>query len=345
MVTDLVDDDGVKEATISVLDAGCSDPVTASVGSGEGSPMNERTPYFIASASKLYATAIIMQLREEGKLRLDDHVTDLLPDVPLAGLHVWKGRDRTTEITVRQLLSHTSGLGDYFDDAPSGQPSVADAVLMGKDSRWDLEEVVGYVRLELPPHFPPGEPGEARYSDTNFQLLGGIIEAVTGESLESNVERRIVDRLGLVDTYLYSEQEEARRGEVLPLRNGDRILDVPQAMSSVRLDGGVVSTSADSLHFLKSFIQGDLFPRDYLSEMEAWLPIFIPLEAGTGLLKFQMPWYFAPFQHRPGLIGHSGISGAFAFYDPEADRFIVGTTNQIDPQSALYKLAFRAATL
>ena len=73
-------------------------------------------PYFIASTTKLFTTALILKLRHEGKLNLDDKVGKFIDPAILAGLHVYKGREYSQELTIRHLLAHTSGLPDYFQD-------------------------------------------------------------------------------------------------------------------------------------------------------------------------------------------------------------------------------------
>lgn len=107
---------------------------------------------------------------------------------------------------------------------------------------------------------------------------------------------------------------------MLPQRYGEQELRILQVMASVRLDGGIVSTSAESLVFIRAFMGGELFPRDYLEDMQRWQSIFFPPKAGVGLLKFELPWIFRPFQKAHPLLGHSGISGAFAFCSTYENR-------------------------
>ena len=336
----------VREVTLGVLDANGGSRLFASAGARDGEAIDERTPYFTASTSKLFATALILQLHAEGGLALDDPLVALLPDVSLVGLHVWKGRDRTAEITVRQLLSHTSGLADYFEDKPRGGTSVYERLTHGVDEVRSLGDILDYVKRDLRPHFPPGRSGRARYSDTNHQLLGGVIERLSGTDLVTAVRERVVEPLGLDDTWLYDPRTAAGERPVLPLRKGRTELHVPNTMGSVRLDGGIVSSAADSLRFIEGFVNGELFPSALLEELQRrWNPIFFPLEAGTGVIRFRTRWYFAPFGLRPTLIGHSGISGAFAFHCPETSRFVAGTVNQLEPRRLPYVLALRAAVL
>jgi len=327
----------VHEIAVSVLDAGSGAVEHAAAGAYGKLSIDEQTPYFLASTTKLFATTLVMQLRSEGVLRLDDPITGLFGDGALAALHRVAGRDHTGAITIQHLLAHTSGLPDYFDQKRKDGTRFAGPLLGGEDRQWSLGDVISASRDEMRPHFPPGEDRKAFYSDTNYQLLGGIIERVTGKSLADNVEERIARPLGLKNTYLCASDMAPDRTPVLPLRNGRARPHIPRAIESTRLDGGGVSTSAESLAFIRAFFEGGLFPAGYLAEMEDWRSIFFPLQCGVGVLRFELPWFFSPFKRQPVLIGHSGISGAFAYYCPERRIYLAGTVNQLASRSLPYR--------
>ncbi|MFC7584704.1 serine hydrolase domain-containing protein [Nonomuraea antimicrobica] len=135
--------------------------------------------------------------------------------------------------------------------------------------------------------FAPGTPGRAHYSDTNYQLLGRVIEVVTGGDYEQAVRRRIAEPLGLRDTWLFTPETRGRYDEVAPLLNGRAPLRLPDAMASAGPDGGLVSTAADGLRFLRAFLGGELFPASYLERMTStWNRIFSPIEYGIGIMRF-----------------------------------------------------------
>ena len=105
---------------------------------GAAGGLNEEDRYFIASVTKLYVTAVILRLRAEGRLGLEDRIHTYFPGDLLKGLHVLKGVDRTGEITVAHLLSNTSGLPDYFSGkGPDGSSAAAD-LLLANDEAWPL---------------------------------------------------------------------------------------------------------------------------------------------------------------------------------------------------------------
>jgi CubicO group peptidase (beta-lactamase class C family) len=109
-------------------------------------------------------------------------------------------------------------------------------------------------------------------------------------------------------------------------------------MASFKADGGIVSTSSELMEFLVAFMEGDLFPVEYLAEMKTWNRIFYPLQYGVGVSRFKLGKFATMGKDIPELIGHSGLSGTVAFYSPEKNLFIVGTVNQIHKPSTSYKV-------
>jgi D-alanyl-D-alanine carboxypeptidase len=144
------------------------------------------TPMVIGSVTKTFVAAAVLQLAEEGTLSLDDPVRDHLPEL----------NDLSGEITLRQLLDHTSGLADLFNDTTrrglEQQPGHA----------WTADEVLDTL------HAPWYEPGEGwAYANTNYYLLGMIIERITGASLADVLAGRFFAPLGLAGTRLLTGVE------------------------------------------------------------------------------------------------------------------------------------------
>lgn len=282
-------------------------------------------PYFIASTTKLFTTAIILKLRAEGKLNLDDTIGNYIDASVLSHLHLYRGRDYSQELTIKQLLSHTTGLPDYFQDKGKSGKSLEDEIKEGGDQLWTFEEAMERTK-RISPHFAPGTTGKAYYSDANFQLLGKITETITQRSYSDNCDHYIIQPLGLTNTYLYQDPSD-KRPKTLYYKS--RELDIPKAMTSFGADGGIVSTSGDLLLFIESFFTGKLFPLDYIDSMQVWNKIFSPLRSGIGIHLFELPRLFNPTGAIPHFIGHSGLSGALAFYSPREKLYIAGTVNQL----------------
>jgi CubicO group peptidase (beta-lactamase class C family) len=281
--------------------------------------------YFIASTTKLFTTATILRLKSEGKLNPDDKISNYLDKSTLNHLHVYKGRDYSNELTVKHLLAHTSGLPDYFQDKAANGKSLEDELTSGNDQFWTFEGVLERNRA-MKPLFVPGMKNKAHYSDTNFQLLGKIIEKGTGNSFAENCNASIIKPLGLSKTYLYLDPKDTTPKTLF---YKSEPLVIPKAMSSTGPDGGMVSTSAEMLVFIEAFFTGKLFPSEYLNDLKEWNRIFFPMRSGIGIHLFKLPWIFNPTGTLPYFIGHSGLSGALAYYSPEENLYVAGTVNQV----------------
>ncbi len=281
--------------------------------------------YFIASTTKLFTTALILKLRAEGKLSLSDKISSYIDQSTLAGLHVYKQHDYSNELSIQHVLSHTSGLPDYFQGKGKSGKSLEDELISGNDQFWTFEQAIERTK-KMTPLFAPGTKGKANYSDANFQLLGKIIETITQQSYSENCNEHIIQALGLSKTYLYQDATDTRP-KTLYYKSNE--LPIPKAMTSFGADGGIVSTSSDMLIFIEAFFTGKLFPSAYIPELQEWNKIFFPMRSGIGIHLFKLPWLFNPFGVVPFFIGHSGLSGALAYYCPKENIFITGTVNQV----------------
>ena len=142
-------------------------------------PMAATDGFRIASVTKTFVATVVLQLEAEHRLDIDDRVERwLLGIVPNGGA-----------ITIRELLNHTSGLFDYSEDDAHTQAVIADP-----GRRWSPYELLS-VAFAHPPLFRPGTSWF--YSNTNYVVLGLVVEAVTGRSLGQELEARIIDRLRL----------------------------------------------------------------------------------------------------------------------------------------------------
>lgn len=289
-------------------------------------------PYFIASVTKMYTAAVLMGLADAGTLDLDAPISSYLPDDLLAGIHVHKGTDHSRRLTVAQLIHQTSGLPDYFAGA------LAEDFRQNRDRAYSVADALTIARRKPPAAAP--DSGRSHYADTNYQLLGAIIEAVTGRPLANVFQARIFGRLGLADTYLY-DCRQPRPVEPLPLYHKDTRLSLPLALSSERGAGGIVSTLADSLRFLRAYVAGELFDSGRFARMRDWNALFVPMQYGYGLMRFKLPGWMTLFRETPELIGHSGSTGSFAFYAPREQLYLAGAFNQFDRPARPFKVLLR----
>lgn len=294
-------------------------------------------PIFIASISKMFVAAVALQLHAEGALALDTPIGTILDADALRGLHTLRGTDHAPDITVRQLLAHTSGLPDYFQGRRDGERSLERRLLDGEDAAWSRDDALDIAR-EMPPHFAPGAAGKARYSDTNYQLLGLVLERVTGQTVDALIAARVTQPLGLTHTYMYRDPVDDRPA-LIQGKGGP--LQIPRAMASFGADGGMVSTAADLARFTRAFFGGELFPSALRIETGPFVPIFFPFQSGVGFWRFHIPRWASPLKAAPVLLGHGGTSGAFAFYDPSRDLVVVGSVNSATSAGRPYRLVLR----
>ncbi len=285
---------------------------------GEAIPSS---PYFVASIAKIFTATIIMQLVDEGKLDLDDPIEKYLSHLPLDGIHIYKGIDYSRQLKVYQLLHQTSGLSDYFDGG------LAEDFKKNQDRSYNVEDVLEMARNSTP--FAAPDSGKSHYSDTNFQLLGALIEAISEQPLSDVFKARIFDPLGMEDSYLFDSNHPPRPIAPIPAYYKDTKLSIPLAITSERGTGGAVSTMSDLLVFLRSFFGGKLFNKAHFERMMQWNPMFFPMSYGYGIWRYKLPHWINLFRETPEFIGHAGVWGAMAFYNPKNDIYIVGTLNQL----------------
>ncbi|MFE2107004.1 serine hydrolase domain-containing protein [Kitasatospora sp. NPDC059463] len=251
------------------------DSWSAAVGAADtatGRPRSPRERFRIGSLTKTFTATVVLQLRAEGRLGLDDPVERWLPGVVRGN-----GNDGTT-ITVRQLLGHTSGLFSFDEDPAMIQRLASPDFLLHRYDTYRPEDLVR-TALAHPPLFPPGT--SRAYSNTNYLLAGMIIAEVTGRSYGEEIERRIIRPLGLSATTLPGTAVELPRPHALgysTLFGGS-----PTPLETTELNpswggaaGEMISTTADLTRFYSALMRGRLLPRAELDEM-------IPAAGGPGL--------------------------------------------------------------
>jgi CubicO group peptidase (beta-lactamase class C family) len=357
MINALVDKNKDLFSAVAAVSTAEGDYWAAAAGTaheGQVDEMQIDTPVFVASITKMYTAAAVMLLEERGLLSTDDLLSRYLPGELLAGLHRYKGRDYSDQLRVYHLVSQTSGLPDYFEAAPRGQKSLFDRLLTEGDAAWDLEYVVDVAKNRLSPHFPPEPQGQVRsgkkahYADTNYQLLGAVIEAVMDMPLQEVLEELILEPLGLGATYLhgYGKPRSTDQGAPATIYYGEKALHLDRAMTAFGPDGGLVSTVEDSLRFLRAVMEGGLFTSpSTLKRMKSWKRIFFPMQYGLGLMRFKLPRILSPFSPTPELVGHSGVSSAFLFYNDDSQIAIAGTLNQLKNQGRPFQLMLKIMNL
>jgi D-alanyl-D-alanine carboxypeptidase len=337
-------DKSVRNCVLSVMkgDGSFSWSGAAGIASQNGQmPMTKDTPIYIASITKLYTATAIMRLYEKGALSLDDPMARYLPEKLIRGIHVYKGKDYSQEITIKELLSHTSGIPDYYTEKPKGGKSLFELFLEEPKRSWTVDETIERARNDLRPNFQPGKG--ASYSDTNFQLLGKVIEAVTGKPLHIVYEDFIFRPLGLKHTWLTGRSETQLAQSAAPADVFYKDMNITDIRSNGAYwaEGGIVSTAEDMITFLKALNEGRIVSRRTVNLMHDWHKLQFPLQYGYGTMYFKLPWFINIVMKVPPLWGHSGSTGSFLYYSEDLNLYMAGTIDQVKSKTLPFRLMLR----
>lgn len=255
-------DAGYPAVTAAVTDPG-GKTITLAAGTGDlvtGAPAPADGQVRIGSNTKMFVSTVVMQLVDEGTVSLDEPVSTYLPQLVQGD-----GIDGGT-ITVRQLLQHTSGLPEYADQI------AADA--FGAQHKYISPRDMLDIALEKPAVFTPGEKWE--YSNTNYLVLGLIIEGVTDRPLYEEIDRRIADPLALKNTYLPVPGEQEMRGDHAlgyHLTSDGELRDITTMDPSFAwAAGAMVSTPRELNTFMQALLNGKLVSQESLAQMQQGIP-------------------------------------------------------------------------
>jgi D-alanyl-D-alanine carboxypeptidase len=308
------------------------------------------TPIYIASVTKIYIAALVMRLSEDKLLSLDAPAAKYLPPRLLAGIDTYRGHDYSRAVTIRELLSMTSGLPDYYAETGKDGKTGFDLFLEHPAKKWTPEQDISRTRTELKPHFAPGTG--LYYSDTNYQLLGKVIESVTHTSLAKALQHYELGPLGLRHTWLIGSREP--RGLAPPAHVFDHNRDITTVRSSKDYwaDGGLVSTPRDMIAFLRALNNGKLISRASLREMQTWHnrdgspdPPIPGTQYGYSLWHLQMTGPLSVLNPFTPTWGASGSTGSFLYYSKPRDLYLAGTVNSTSSLPTSYILMGAALTL
>ncbi|MGW7096256.1 serine hydrolase domain-containing protein [Streptomyces sp. NPDC054874] len=285
----LVRDDGMPAALASVQDRnGRTRTYTAGVGDlTTGAKVPRDGQVRIGSNTKAFTAVVVLQLVGEGKIDLDAFVDTYLP-----GLVRGKGIDGS-RITVRHLLQHTSGLPEYgihLDDTEI------------RNRYFEPRELLD-LALEHPADAEPGK--RWKYSNTNYVLAGLIVQKVTGRPLAEEMDRRVIQRIGLRHTYFpapgeMTVREPHPRGYHRGPADGPLRDFTEMDPSAGWAAGQLISTNSDLNRFFTALLAGRLLPAAQLAEMRTTVP------AGTSGLRYGLGLTSRPLSCGGVHWGHGG---------------------------------------
>ncbi len=292
-------------------------------GNGADGPLHEDQPNYLASVGKLYTSTLTGILHDEGSLSFDDAMRDHLDDDFYADLHVLEGENHTASIKIHHLLNHTSGLYDCF------WPMV-DKIIHDQKTTMSVKDVLRWGKENKKPDFKPGEGFS--YTDTNYYLLGLIIEKVTGMSLPEALRHHIFEPLGMKHSHMLHHDRPMEESDY-PIADflirGVNLTPV-EAYGTIDFGGGcVVSTLEEQLTFMRALKENRLLREETFTRMKNDTRRFsVGIAYGYGIMSFVTVPVLMP--KRFNMWGHPGVTGAFSFYHPTLDTYVIGTFNNAD---------------
>lgn len=283
-------------------------------------------PVYMASVGKLLTAVLVGILVEQGKLSFEDRIVDLLDPDLLQGLHVFKGQDYTGEIQLKHLLNHTSGLHDYWEDKPSDGIGMVERLLSEPDRTYTPCEVVNWSKQNLKSHFPPGQG--FHYSDTGYHLLGLAVEAVTSMPFDAALCRYIFEPLAMKHAFLlgHSQPLEENPHPIAGVYIGHTNVIHYRSLSIDYAGGGVTAPTEDMLKFMQALVQGYLLDAETLKQMDDCAKFSVGIDYCYGMMKIRTVPVVMPA--RLNCWGNAGSTGAFMFYHPGQDAYLIGSLNQ-----------------
>lgn len=263
----------------------------------------DSTGFTLASVSKIFTSVAILQLRDKGKLKLDDQVVKYLKDFPYP------------DITIRNLISHTSGLPDY--------QLYEDQMTKNRDKIFSNKDVLPSLKSwKKPLTFEPGEKWQ--YSNTNFCLLALLVEKLSGLEFRKYLQKNIFDPAKMMDTYfqadsLHRSHKNMAKNYVHPflysfsIKNVDSLKQYRWILynaSGFVGQGGIISTNGDLLKFDNALYSGKILRPATL--MEAFTPTVLKngknanADIGIGEASYGLGWFILNDTTDGRIVWHSG---------------------------------------
>jgi len=241
------------------------------------------TKFRIGSITKVFTATIIFQLIEEGKLSLETKLSEFYSEVP-----------NSKKITISDMLSHRSGIHNFTSDEEYQQ------YMTSKKTKEEMVEIIS----KLKPDFQPGKKTE--YSNSNYVLLGHIIEEITNSTYAQELKKRIIDKLGLTNTY-YGGKIDTETNEAASYKFQDEkwVLQPETDMSIPHGAGAIVSIPKDLCVFLTALFNNKLVSEKSLKQMKE-----IKNGLGKGLIRFNFGDKVA-YGHNGGIDGFVSSLGYF----------------------------------
>ena len=278
--------------------------------------------FSIGSITKNFVAALTLRLVEDGILSLEDSLSTWLPAYPYID----------PDITIRQLLNHTSGIYMFWNN-----DDLWDALKEDRNRIWTPEEVLEYIKE---PHFLPGEGW--RYSNTNYLLMAMIIEKATGSTLSAELKKYLWEPLNLQNYYLWladsiPENQAHVFGDNFQFGSPEKDLTfLPRASHESIAFGssGIVTTAADLAKWCYILFEGNVLSEESMKEMLRFVDF--PPQSNMKGYGLGVQLFTGKISNWQKAIGHGGGNigtATYMIYLPEYDVSIVVMVNAFPTNS------------
>ncbi|MFI2102830.1 serine hydrolase domain-containing protein [Isoptericola sp. NPDC019693] len=283
-------------------------------------------PFHAASVGKVMTATLVAMLVEQGRFGVGSPLGKLLPASDLDGLPAAPGVDVRTDVTVEHLLTHTSGIPDFFEPPRGTRTAVSTRTVAAEPDRyWSPTALLDEAR-----RLPARErPGQFRYGDTAFVLLGRVVEEATGEAFTEVLRTRVLEPTGMEGSSTpYSDARvpgDLDGLDVAPFWLGRHELSRALSLSLDWAGGGIVAPPADLVRFQQALHGGRLVSPETLRWMAA------PrhrrrrgIHYGAGMVTVRFGEFTPPFlRGLPEPVGGLGHFATHLFYYPRQDAHVV----------------------
>jgi D-alanyl-D-alanine carboxypeptidase len=316
-------DRNVKNAYLLVHSEKYNINLNSAEGATDDSAADIHQPIYLASVGKLFTATIISMLWEKGQLNFNDRIHTYLPAEIVNGLHMYKGTEYSCGITIRHLLMHTSGLYDVFFP-------LLHTMMKDSESEVTPQNAIAWGKEHLTPVSIPGT--KHFYTDTNYHLLGIIIENITGKAFHEVLHEYVFNPIGMQHAYMHGYSKpsvESSYPTAKAYMKGRDILSIKGYHHLDYAGGSVVAPLSEYLLFMKALVQYEIIKKETLDRMQS-----DTIAMGFPLISFDYGYSIWKLKKIPILIpekyhcwGCVGATGAFMFYHPMTQSYIIGTFN------------------
>lgn len=303
-------------------------------GTAMGKDIQTQTPFHAASIGKLFTAVLIDQAAEKGLFSLHDPIAKYLPKDMLENLFVFENKDYSSKVTILQLLSHTSGVADYFGDPVTSGKPMEELLKEAPDKLWTPDELIGFTQKNQIAVAAPGV--KYHYTDTGYLLLGKLLEATEKQSFNTLLRERLFKPLGMTHTtLLFSEDNQFQyTGPMTDVwLNGDNYSQ-KNGLSVDWAGGGVLTTTEDLITFSKALHGHKLISDESYELLFKGDQVFQPgIYYGAGGMTLHFEEFFFLLRGLPQMKGHIGVLSTHIFYDESSDTHIAlnfGSTSKME---------------